>query len=61
MKEPTPAVQRLWQARIVTELKKGTPAAETTAILSLMMANWQAVEDNAPEATDPPNTKRRTV
>ncbi|WP_428414535.1 hypothetical protein [Pararhizobium sp.] len=61
IREPTPAVQRLWQARIKSELVKGTPVEETNLILNQMMANWQAIEDNEMDATDPPNVNRKTV
>ena len=47
MRQPTPAVQLLWQARIVAELKKGTAPEQTTAIFNQMMECWQAVKDNA--------------
>jgi len=59
MKEPTPAQQRLWRARILTELKNGTPVEETNRIMNEMIEAWQTVEGNTCNMIDDPMPKRQ--
>jgi hypothetical protein len=43
-KEPSPAQQRLWLARVKAEQAAGTPVEETAQVLNQMVGSWLAVQ-----------------